>query len=172
MESAMVPVADLLLPIPVSAIAVFVVSSIVWMLLPYHRTDWKRVKKEDAFLDAVRGQQLAAGMYMFPGCTPADVKTPEGMARFEKGPWGSMVVLPGKPNMGRSLPRWLGFLLIVSTVVAFLVGRFIPKGGDFHDIFHQSAAAAAIVYSGSAIPGWIWEGKPGSFALKGVVDGL
>src|SRR5262249_15771304 len=120
MESAMVPVADLLLPIPVSAIAGFVVSPIVWMLLPYHRTDWKRVKNEDAFLDAVRGQQLAAGMYMFPGCTPADVKTPEGMARFEKGPWGSMVVLPGKPNMGSALPRRRGFLLLISPALACL----------------------------------------------------
>ena len=168
----MVPVADLLLPIFVSAIAVFVVSSIVWMVLPYHRTDWKRVKNEDAFLDAVRGQQLAAGMYMFPGCTPADVKTPEGKARFEKGPWGTVLVLPGKPNMGSALPRWLGFLLLVSTAVAFLCGHFVPKGGNVHAVFHQAAAAAAIVYGGAPIPGWIWEGKPGSYVLKGVFDGL
>ena len=168
----MVPVAELWLPIVVSAVAVFVVSAIVWMVLPYHRSDWKRVSDEDGFLDAVRGQKLAAGMYMFPGCSPADVKTPEGKARFEKGPWGTLVVLTEKPNMGRSLPRWLGFVLLVSLSVAFLCGHFVPKGGNVHAVFHQAVAAAWIVYGGSAIPGWIWEGKPGSHALKGVFDGL
>lgn len=167
----MVPVGELWLPIVVSALAVFVVSAVVWMVLPYHRTDWKRVSNEDLFLDAVRGQKLAGGMYMFPGCSPADVKTPEGKARLEKGPWGTLIVLGDKPSMGRSLSRWLGYLLIVAVAVAFLTGHFVPKGGNVKAVFHQAAAAAWIVFSGAAITGWIWEGKPGSWVLKGVFDG-
>src|SRR5262245_22479163 len=105
----MVPVAELWLPIAASAVAVFVVSSIVWMVLPYHRTDWKRVTNEDGFLDAVRGQQLMGGMYMFPGCSPAEMKSPEAKAKFEKGPWGTLILMGDKPSMGRSLSRWLGY---------------------------------------------------------------
>jgi hypothetical protein len=164
--------ASLWLPIVVAAVAVFVASSLVWMVLPYHRTDWKRVGNEDAFLDAVRAQKLDAGMYMYPGCTPADWKTPEGKARFEKGPWGTLVVLPGKPNMGRSLPRWFVFLLVISACVAYVLGHFVPAGGDGSTVFRFASTMAFVVYAGSAVPGSIWEGKPASFALKGIVDGL
>ncbi len=167
----MVPVVELWLPIVASVVAVFVASGIV-IALPWHRSDWKKVKDEDGFLAAVRAQQLAAGTYMFPSCAPADVKTPEGQARFEKGPWGTVTVLSGKPSMGAALPKWVGYLLLVSVAIAFLVGHFVPKGGNVHAVFHQAAAAAAIVYGGEPITGWIWEGKPGSFVFKSVIDGL
>jgi len=167
-----VSLASLWLPIVVAAVGVFVASSLVWMVLPYHRTDWKRIGNEESFLDAVRSQNLAAGMYMYPGCTPADWKTPEGKARFEKGPWGTITVLHGKPNMGRSLPRWFAFVLVISLGVAYVVGHFVAAGGEAKTIFRFAAAMAWIVYGGSAVPGSIWEGKPGSFALKGIFDGL
>jgi hypothetical protein len=170
-ERAMTPVAELWLPIVVSVVAVFVASGIV-ITLPYHRSDWKKLGDEDGFLDAVRGQKLGAGTYMFPSCAPADVKTPEGKARFEKGPWGTVTVLAGKPSMGSALPRWLAYLLLVSSAIAFLVGHFVPKGGNVHGVFHQALAAAAIVYGGEPITGWIWEGKPGSFVAKSVLDGV
>jgi hypothetical protein len=168
----MVDLASLWLPILVSAVAVFVVSSVVWMALPYHKTDWKKVANEEAFLDAVRGQMLSGGMYMFPGCSPGDLKSPEAKARFERGPWGTLVVLPGKPSMGRSLPLWFLFILVVAVFVAYVVGHFSGAGADKTSVFRFASAMAWIVFGGSAIPGFIWEGKPGSYAAKGVFDGL
>ena len=168
----MVALASLWLPIVVSAVVVFVVSSIVWMALPYHKTDWKRLANEESFLDAVRGQMLSAGMYMYPGCSPADMKSPETKARFERGPWGTLVVLPGKPSMGRSLSLWFLFILAVSTFVAYVVGHGNGPGTDGSRIFRVASAMAWIVFGGSALPGFIWEGKPVSYAAKGIFDGL
>ena len=43
----MVPVTSLWLPILVSAVIVFVASSIVHMALPFHRNDLKKLPRED-----------------------------------------------------------------------------------------------------------------------------
>jgi hypothetical protein len=168
----MVALASLWLPIVVSAVAVFVLSSIVWMVLPYHKTDWKGVANEPAFLEALRAQKLAGGMYMFPFCAPADMKKPEVKARFEQGPWGSITVLANKPNMGRSLPLWFCFIVVVAIFVAYVVGHFNGTGAEHKTIFRFATAMAWIVFGGSYLPTWIWEGKPGSYAAKGIFDGL
>jgi hypothetical protein len=163
---------SLWLPILVASVAVFVVSAVVWMALPYHKTDWKRLANEEAFLDAVRGQVLSAGMYMYPGCSPADMKSPETKARFDRGPWGTLVVLPDKPSMGRSLPRWFLFIVTVAIFVAYVVGQGHGAGAERISVFRCASSMAWIVFGGSAIPGFIWEGKPGSYAAKSVFDGL
>jgi hypothetical protein len=168
----MVALASLWLPILVAAVAVFVVSSIVWMVLPYHKTDWKKIANEEPFLEVVRGQKLAAGMYMYPGCTPGDMKSPEAKARFDKGPWGTLVVLPGKPGMGRALSLWFLFILLISTCVAYVVGHFNGTAAEPKTVFRFSSAMAWVVFGGSYLPGFIWEGKPGSYAAKGIFDGL
>jgi hypothetical protein len=49
-----------------SAIIVFVVSSIMHMLLPYHRGDYQRLPDEDKLLAALRAAGLKRGLYIFP----------------------------------------------------------------------------------------------------------
>ena len=111
-------IVDLWLPILLSAVAVFVTSSIVWMALPYHKTDWKFLKDDGAFQDALRAQGLGAGMYMFPGCGQGAAKSPDATARLAKGPWGALTLTGGPPNMGRMLPLWFVHLVIVSVFVS------------------------------------------------------
>ena len=50
----MVPLAALWLPILLSAVFVFVASSIMHMLLPYHRSDYSQLPDEDKILAALR----------------------------------------------------------------------------------------------------------------------
>ena len=61
----MVPLAALWLPILLSAIIVFVASSVMHMLLPYHRTDYRQLPEEDRLLTALRGAGLTRGLYVF-----------------------------------------------------------------------------------------------------------
>ncbi|MHC4718106.1 MAG: hypothetical protein ACYS5V_14125, partial [Planctomycetota bacterium] len=98
-----VNVLDLWLPIVLSAVAVFIVSSIIHMVLQYHNKDWKKVPDEDAFLEAVRNLNLEAGQYMFPFCDMKDMKDEEKMKRYRAGPHGSMIRWSGAPNMGKNL---------------------------------------------------------------------
>ena len=50
----MVSLADLWLPILLSAVLVFVASSLIHMVLGWHRHDFKKFGAEDAVMDALR----------------------------------------------------------------------------------------------------------------------
>ena len=50
----MVPLTSLWLPILLSAVVVFAASSIIHMVLPYHRNDFKKLPDEEGFLAALR----------------------------------------------------------------------------------------------------------------------
>ncbi|MDH3590989.1 MAG: hypothetical protein OER88_03870, partial [Planctomycetota bacterium] len=58
--------ADLWLPILLSAVFVFVVSSVIHMMLPIHKGDARRLGNEDGVLDAMRSGNATPGEYMFP----------------------------------------------------------------------------------------------------------
>ena len=63
-----VPLAALWLPIVLSAVIVFVASSIMHMVLPYHRSDYKPLPDEEKFLGLLRPSNIARGLYVFPYC--------------------------------------------------------------------------------------------------------
>ncbi len=50
----------------VSAVIVFVASSIIHMVLPYHRNDLRRFAREDELLDALRRLDIPPGDYAAP----------------------------------------------------------------------------------------------------------
>ena len=50
----MISLISLWLPILLSAVIVFIVSSIIHMLLPYHRSDFGKIPEEDKVMDALR----------------------------------------------------------------------------------------------------------------------
>ena len=88
----MVSLMSLWLPILLSAIFVFVASSVIHMVLPYHRSDYGKVPSEDKVMDALRPFKTPPGDYLMP-CPggPASMKDPEFMAdvknsKFELDP--------------------------------------------------------------------------------------
>ncbi len=84
----MVPLTALWLPNLLSAIIVFVASSIIHMVLPYHRSDYQRLPEEDKFLAALRAAGLKRGLYIFPFCTHKEMKSPalmENTSRDQSG---------------------------------------------------------------------------------------
>jgi Na+/H+ antiporter NhaA len=50
----MVPLLELWLPVLVSAVFAFVASSIVHMVLPFHRSDYRKLPAEDETMRALR----------------------------------------------------------------------------------------------------------------------
>ena len=62
----MVPLASLWLPVVVAAVLVFVVSSIIHMMLPYHRTDFARLPAEDDVMRSLRASKIPPGDYFIP----------------------------------------------------------------------------------------------------------
>ena len=83
----MVSVTQLWLPILVAAVLVFVASSVIHMVLGYHKGDYKKVPREDDAMAAMRQFNLAPGDYSMPRpSSMADLKTPEYQKKWAAGP--------------------------------------------------------------------------------------
>ncbi|MGH9366555.1 MAG: hypothetical protein ACRD3M_02635 [Thermoanaerobaculia bacterium] len=58
----MIPIMDLWLPIVVAAVLVFLVSSVLHMVLTYHRRDYKQLPREAETLVGLRRAGLSPGL--------------------------------------------------------------------------------------------------------------
>src|SRR5215831_4141818 len=100
----MISVTALLLPAVLSAVLVFIASSIIHMLTPWHAGDFSRIPNEDGVLGALRPFNLAPGQYVGP--RPASMKdmgTPEFQAKVKAGPHVIINVMPSGTGMGAQL---------------------------------------------------------------------
>lgn len=170
----MVELMDLWLPIVLSAVIVFVASSIIWMATPLHKHDYKDPgDKEGAILDTVRGAGLTPGVYFVPWCAPKNAKDPAHIAKMDAGPWAMMTVLPGKPNMGRMLGLWFIHAVVIAVCVAYLASHAgLAAGAEYLSVFRIVGTTTLLAYAGFALPMYIWHGLPGRRAAGMVVDGL
>ena len=62
----MVGLSALWLPILLSAVVVFIVSSIIHMATPWHKGDYLKIPDEDKAMDALRPLAIPPGDYMVP----------------------------------------------------------------------------------------------------------
>ena len=64
----MISIVSLWLPILLSAVAVFIVSSLIHTVLGYHNSDFKKLPDQEKFSDAVRPLNISPGDYLVPNC--------------------------------------------------------------------------------------------------------
>lgn len=169
----MVPLTALWLPILISAIIVFVASSIVHMLLPYHRGDYQQLPDEDKLLVALRAAGLKRGLYIFPFGTHKEMKSPALVEKYKQGPVGMMTVFPsGPPVMPKLLGMWFIYCLIIGFFVAYLTGRTVMPGAHYLVVFRVAGTAAFLAYGVGHLSNSIWKGQTWSVTIKEVIDGL
>src|ERR1700740_944548 len=144
----MVPLTALWLPILLSAVIVFVASSIMHMVLPYHRSDYRKLPEEDKGVDALRAAGLTPGpVYSFPHTTHKEMKSPEVVEKFKRGPVGLLTVFPsGPPAMGKFLGLWFVYCLVVGIFVAYLTGRTRMPGTNYLEVFRVAGTTAFMAY--------------------------
>jgi len=175
MAVGIVPIHTLWLPILLSAVIVFVASSIMHMVLPYHRSDYKKLPDEDKVVAAMRSAGVSAtGVYMFPHCSHKDMKSPEMLEKFKQGPVGTVTVFPsgGPVNMPKYLAQWFVFCLLVGVFTAYLTGRTVPSGTVYLAVFRVAGTVAFMAYGVGQLVNGIWMGQPWSVVTKHVFDGL
>ena len=169
----MAPILGLWLPILLSAVIVFVVSSIMHVALKYHQSDYKKLPEEDKVVASMRSAGVTPGYYGFPHCDHKQMKSPEMMERFKQGPVGIVIIRPsGMPNMGKYLGLWFSYCLLVGVFVAYLTGQTIPRGTPFLEVFRIAGTAAFLPYGVGPLANAIWKGHPASMTAKEVFDGL
>lgn len=169
----MTPLSALWLPIVLSAVIVFVASSIMHMLLPYHRSDYRQLPDEDKVLPALRTVGLKRGLYIFPFGTHKDMKSPAMIEKYNQGPVGMMTIFPsGPPFMPKFLGLWFGYCLLINFFVAYLSAHTVAQGTDYLAVFRVVGTGAFLAYGLGTLSNGIWRGATLSFVLKDCIDGL
>jgi len=170
----MVYLAALWLPIILSAVVVFVASSLLHMLLTYHHHDYGKLPDEDSLLEAMRKAAVGPGNYRFPcPASMKDMSSPEMIDKFKKGPVGIVHVLPsGPPAMPKYLAMWFVYCLFVGFMVAYLTGRTTEPGAHYLGVFRVAGTAAFLGYAVGGLQDSIWRGQLWSTTIKHFVDGL
>lgn len=169
----MVPLTGLWLPIVLSAVIVFVASSIMHMVLPYHRSDYHPLPDEEKLLAALRAAGLKPGLYNFPFCTHENMKSPAVQEKFKQGPVGFLTIFPsGPPALPKFLGQWFAYCLVIGVFVACLAGYTVAAGAPYPVVFRVVAAAAFLAYGLGNLSNGIWKGQPWSMTIKEAFDGL
>jgi hypothetical protein len=160
----MVSLAQLWIPIVLSAVFVFVASSLVHMVFKWHNSDYRKLSNEDEVRAALGKARPAPGQYVIPYCTDMkEMQSPEMQKKFVDGPIAFTTVRPnGTPNMGKLLGQWFGLTLVIGILTGYLASKSLHPG----DSFLRVARLTSIVSAG------IWYGKPWRSVAKEALDGI
>jgi hypothetical protein len=170
----MVSVVSLWLPILLSAVIVFVASSVIHMLLSYHRSDFKQVPSEEKVMDALRPFNIPPGDYVIPRAgSTQEMGSPEFAEKMTRGPVAFVTVLPsGPPSMTGNLILWFLYCVLVGIVAAYVAGRAVAPGGEYLAAFRFAGTAAFLSYAMALLQNSIWYKRDWSATLKSMFDGL
>lgn len=162
------------LPILLSAVFVFVVSSILHMAVPHHKADHKPLPGEANIMAAMRAESVPQGDYMFPFCNSMkDMGSEEMVAKFEQGPVGFMTVYPsGQMAMGKPLLYWFLYSLLIGVFAAYLTNLAHAPGADAMAVFRTSGTIGVLAYATASIPNSIWKGVNWGTTARFVFDGI
>ena len=160
---------SLWLPIVLSAVLVFIASSLIWMVVKYHNSDWQKIPDEETARAALKG--TSPGQYTIPhAATMADRQSEEWQAKYKEGPAAMVTVFPhGDLGMGKQLVQWMIYCLIVSLLVAYLTSVALSPGAAYLKV---AGTVAVLAYAGAAPLNSIWFGAPWGSTAKHVLDGL
>ncbi len=170
----MVAIMSLWIPIVLSAVLVFMVSSIIHMLLPYHRTDFGKVPSEDEVMEALRKFNIPPGDYVIPRAgSPKAMRSPEFIEKTTKGPVAFLTVMKsGPPAMGGSLVQWFIYCVVVGMFVAYITGRALGPDAEYLAVFRFAGSTAFVGYALALLQNSIWYKRNWSATLKSMFDGL
>ncbi len=165
-------IAALWLPILVSALLVLFVSAIIWMVMPWHKTDFTQCNDEEGVRNALRGH--APGYYLLPYVIDQkELKKPEVEQKFKDGPLAYITVIPnGVPNMGPKLVMSFLYYVVVGIICAYFVSRTAGPDASYLATFRIAGAVAFVAYGVAYFQESIWFGRPWSVTAKSLLDAL
>lgn len=170
----MVGLFALWLPILLSAVFVFIISSVIHMVSPWHKSDYPIMEQEDAVMDALRPLNIPPGDFMVP--RPKDMKdmrSPGYLAKLNKGPKVIMTVLPsGMPGMTKNLVGWFLYSVVVNIFAAYVTSRAVGVETAYLQIFRFVGTVSFVGYTLALWQMSIWYSRSWGATIKSTVDGL
>ncbi len=160
-------------PIVLSAVIVFIGSSIIHMVLPFHRSDYSPLPDEDSVRAAIRAGNLKRGLYVFPFCTHKDMKSPAMVEKYKQGPVGFLTIMPnGVPAMPKFLGQWFVYCLLISYFVAYVTAHTVSPSANYLAVFRIAGVVGFMAYGLGHLSNGIWKGQLWVTTIKEVIDGL
>jgi hypothetical protein len=162
------------LPILLSSVIVFVVSSVIHMVLPWHKSDYPKIPNEERFVDALRPLAVPPGDYMVPRpSSTQEMRSPEFAEKMKRGPVMVLTVMPNGPfAMGKNLVLWFLYSPVVGFLAAYVAGTALPAGTPYLRVFQFVGVTAFIGYSVALWQMSIWYRRAWRLTIKATVDGL
>ena len=159
-------------PILATTVITFIAGSVIWMFMPWHKSDWRKTSDEEAVRAALKS--TPPGMYTVPNCPdPAQFKEPDMQKKLIDGPQAFITVIPsGLPTMGSKLAMMFAYNLLVAVICAYIVSRTLAPGADYLAIFRIAGTIAFIAYSMAYVQESIWFGRRWSLTVKTFLDAL
>ena len=170
----MVAIASLWMPIVLAAVAVFLASTVIHMVLGYHWNDFRALPNQSAVQEALRGLNLPPGEYAVPKPeNMGQMRSPEYKAMYQRGPVAMMNVWAGgSMSMNKNLIQWFVYLLVVGFCCAYIAGRELHPGADYLSVFRLVGFTAFMAY-GLALPqASIWYRRSWRVTVIAMIDAL
>src|SRR2546429_229443 len=173
-EVIMTGLLALWLPILLSAVLVFVVSSLIHMASPWHKGDYPKLSSEDRVMDALRPLAIPPGDYMMPRpSSREEMRSPQFLEKFKKGPVLMLTVWPGgSMSMSKQLVQWFLYAVVVGCFAAYVAGRALPASAPALQVFRFAGVTAFVGYSLALWQMSIWYRRAWTTTIKTTVDGL
>lgn len=170
----MVSVMSLWIPILSSAVAAFVLSSLVHMVFGYHKNDFGTVPNESGVMAALRPFNIPPGEYLMPRpSSMEDMRSDEFKAKWLQGPVAMLSVMPNKEmGMGKQLTGWFVYCLVMSIFAAYVTSRAVAPGADYMQVFRFASTTAFIGYTAALWQSTIWYHHSVRTTLIQTFDGL
>ncbi len=170
----MVSLVSLWLPILLSAVIVFIASSIIHMVFAYHRTDLSKIPDEDGVMEALRPFNIPPGNYVIPHAEgPKQMKSEKFIEKMNKGPVALMTVIrSGPPSMGKNLLLWFIYSVIVAVIAAYITSRAVGPDPEYLSVFRFAGCTAFTGYSIALLQNSIWYKRYWSATFKSMFDGF
>jgi hypothetical protein len=168
------PFGSLWIPVIVSAVAVFLGSSIIHMALKYHQADYRALPGEEAVREALGKSVSAPGVYVTPYCQDMkQMKDPAMMEKYAKGPVALITLYPKGPiALPKLLALWFGFSIFVSFVAAYVARITLMPGADGMLVMRVTGTVAFAAYGLSHVSDSIWKGQPWSNTGRSLIDSI
>ncbi len=168
----MLTITLLWLPILLSAVAVWIVSALVWTVMPHHKTDYAAFTDEDKARADLKEQNLKPGLYSMPFVGTQDMNSPEVKQKWAEGPVAFVTVLPNGLAMGQKLIFSFIQNLIVAVVIAYIATFTLTADSHYMEVFRLVFIVTWLTYAAAFVQDAVWFGRGWSVILKFSFDAL
>ena len=160
-------------PILLATAVCFILSAMIWMIAPHHKTEWKAPPNQQGLIDLLKG--IEAGSYFFPHADRSDKSAFEAAMKqkAEGAASGVLFVYPrGVTGMGPMLTQQLIYFLVTNFFIAYVGHHAMLDGQPFSRIFQVTGTVAFLAYFFASVPESIWFGRPWRNLGMQLVDAL